>query len=79
MLAERWLATSDQKVRPEKVDVLAAAIVECRWQPELHKFQPVKVAVNGKLRNGHHRLTAVVQTGIPTVMWVADRSVDAEG
>ena len=69
-IAERWLATSRQKVvLHDKRDRFAAAILAGEWDPALHVRDPVKL-YQGALINGNHRLRAVIAAGQPATMWV---------
>ena len=69
-LASAWLSTSRQeKIKPEKVALYSAAIVNGRWDTERHTNDPVKFW-DGRLINGNHRLHAVIDCGESADMWV---------
>lgn len=63
-IAEKLLATSsgNRRMRKKHVTYLVGAIQRGEWRVT---NQGIGFDVNGHLRDGHHRLTAVVQSGEP--------------
>lgn len=60
-MAERWLADNphNRPIRKERVEELCEKIRSGKWRPS----PPIEVFDTGRLWNGQHRLTAIVQTG----------------
>jgi hypothetical protein len=70
--ATALLRTSKQhEINFQKVLSLARAIEDGRWDEQMSAQQPIKThRAKGTLQNGHHRLLAIVLTGIPMCMLV---------
>jgi hypothetical protein len=69
--AARLLRTTIQpRVELSKILEYAAAMDAGRWKPDLHINTPIKVGRRGRLRNGHHRIVAVLVHGRPVEFWV---------
>ena len=60
-MAGRWLADNphNRAIRKERVDELCEKIRSGKWKLN----PPIEVFDTGRLWNGQHRLTAIVQTG----------------
>ena len=60
-MAARWLADNphNRAIRKERVDELCETILSGKWKLN----PPIEVFDTGRLWNGQHRLTAIVQTG----------------
>lgn len=69
--AEKLLGrnTINRSVRPRRVDQYAKQIVNGQWQVT---GEAIKVATDGTLLDGQHRLLAVIKSGIPTAFFVID-------
>jgi len=67
-MAARWLADNphNRAIRKERVDELCEKIRSRKWKPN----PPIEVFDTGRLWNGQHRLTAIVQTGCTVEMSV---------
>lgn len=61
---------SDNTVRAYASDMAAG-----RWDE--YAFNPIIFDINGRLKDGQHRLTAVVRSGAAVGMWIADLPTDA--
>ena len=61
---------SDNTVRAYAADMAAG-----RWDE--YAFNPVIFDINGRLKDGQHRLAAVVKSGAVVGMWIADLPTDA--
>lgn len=60
-MASWWLSYNphNRRISCEKVDLLCRKIKSGEWRP----FPGIEVFDTGRLWNGQHRLTAIVQTG----------------
>ncbi len=60
-MAARWLADNphNRQIRKKRVDELCEKIRSGKWKLS----PPIEVFDTGRLWNGQHRLTAIVQTG----------------
>lgn len=73
--AKHWLSTSDQHIDQSRVRNLLNAMEADGWD-SAKKRRPVMIHRRKtgtrrlKLKNGHHRLSAVVQFGKPVLMYV---------
>ena len=67
-MAAGWRATSRQRVRPEKVERIRAAMAH-EWDPEEHRKFPVKI-YEGRMVDGNHRMCALIEHGVPVDVWV---------
>lgn len=69
-LADRYLATSqtNRTLRKEKINKLIKDIVNGEWDCN---HQSIAIDSDGVLIDGHHRLTAISETGIACPVWVA--------
>jgi len=68
-LAQQFLDTSlgNRSILRGNLRRLQKIIIDNKWFPEC---SPILFDVNGRLIDGHHRLTAVVTTGKPVDMWI---------
>jgi hypothetical protein len=62
-IARQLLSTSpgNRKIRQWHVDILAGSMVRGQWKVT---SQGIGIDRNGKLRDAHHRLMAVIKSGI---------------
>ena len=61
--------TGNRTRRQRHVDVMAADMQEGRW---VETHEPIAMSVDGNLIDGHHRLAALVQSGLAGMwFWVA--------
>lgn len=73
--ARRWLTSWNQPSADlTKVRYLYTAIMDGRWNPELHRDHPVAVRRDGYLVQGTHRLLAIVLADRPANCWTIDLS-----
>jgi len=65
--ARRMLSTYRNKAVPDKqkVERFKRIIISGRWNAE--RYTRI-LMIKGELRNGKHRLTAIAETGIPTII-----------
>jgi hypothetical protein len=69
--AARLLRTAIQpRVELPRIIELATAMDAGRWSPDRHRETPVRIGRRGRLRNGHHRMVAVLVHGQPVQFWV---------
>lgn len=69
--ADTWLAGAKSTYRnPEIVAQYAERYRDGTWNPETRHATPVRL-YNGRVYDGHHRLTAVIQTGLTVPLWVS--------
>lgn len=61
--AAEWLATSpgNRRLRPRHVKNLARSMASGKWNP--HGGSPLKLDILNRVIDGHHRLTAVIESG----------------
>lgn len=57
------------------VQAYASDMAAGRWDE--YAFNPVIFDINGRLKDGQHRLTAVLKSGATVGMWIADLPTDA--
>lgn len=76
--AKAFLETTDTNRRLSEVTVIAYAndMLAGNWQENVSS--PIALDADGILRDGQHRMAAIVRCGIPVKMWVC-RNVDSEG
>ena len=76
--AEAWLATNTQNCNISKCTVAAyvSDMVSGNWDERVGSA--ISIDEDGKLRDGQHRLTAVVVSGVSVYMWVC-RNVSRDG
>lgn len=76
-IAAQWLARSpsNRKITQAKVDAYAADMLAGRWR---YNGDRIRVRPDGTLQDGHHRLTACVQSGEPIIVDVFVITADAE-
>ena len=76
--AEEWLATNTQNRNISKCTVAAyvSDMVSGNWDERVGSA--ISIDEDGKLRDGQHRLTAVVVSGVSVYMWVC-RNVSRDG
>ena len=76
-MAERFLQTNprNRHIKREKVKKLIDDIKHGEWKLT---HQGIAIDEDGKLIDGHHRLTAIVETGIPCEMMVTFNAVESE-
>lgn len=69
-LASEWLSKSvgNRPLMVRQVDKLVREIKAGRWNPETSE---IRLNVDDKLIDGHHRLTAIKKSGIGVWQWVA--------
>lgn len=67
---------NNRKISSITVDGYASDIVNNNWDETVGSA--ISIDCNGMLRDGQHRLSAVVKAGIPVHMWVC-RNVSADG
>jgi hypothetical protein len=60
---------NNRTVRPRRVDQYAKQIVSGQWQVT---GEAIKIALDGSLLDGQHRLLAVIKAGIPTEFLVVE-------
>lgn len=58
---------SNRTIRKSHVDRYARDMIAGKWQMN---GEPIQIGENGTLKNGQHRLTAIIKTGIPVNMLV---------
>lgn len=69
-VARNWLAHSKQeRLNLRRVRDYAALMDQGVWKPSIHRDTPIHIDKN-KLKNGHHRLVAVLLYGKPVEMYV---------
>jgi hypothetical protein len=73
-MAANWLARGgkNRKLNERRVDALVAAIHRGEWRLT---GEAIKLDLNGQVRDGQHRLQAVVKSGVP-IKTVVIRGVD---
>ena len=64
----------NRSMKPHKIRLLEEAIKNGEWEVT---HQGIAIDENGKLLDGHHRLTAIVNTGIGVDMMVAFNAVES--
>lgn len=69
VMARRMLDTSigNRRLRGWWVDLLCRMILSGEWKLT---HQGIAFDVNGNLRDGHHRLTAIISSGVACRVWV---------
>ena len=67
-MAARWLSNNphNRRINEARVNELCEKIRSGKWKPS----PPIEVFDTGRLWNGQHRLTAIVQTGCAVEMRV---------
>jgi len=71
-MAREWLETAEdnyRRIQPKRVQAIASAIVAGGWK---YNGESIKFNSDKRLVDGQHRLTAVVQSGIPIVSEVVE-------
>lgn len=72
--AAAWLGTSDQPVKPHRLEPLVRKIRAGRWRVGDPSERPVCIDRRGRLFNGHHRLRAIVESGQTVTLLVREDS-----
>lgn len=67
-LAQEWLDRSpgNRDIRPWKVAAYARDMAAGKWR----LGEPIQFNKKGQLTNGHHRLNATIEAGVPIDFWV---------
>ena len=63
----QWNTNNTRKLNHAKVNMYAADMTNGRWQ---YNGETVQFAVSGVLKNGQHRLAAIIKSGVPQRMLV---------
>ena len=69
--AQKFIKTSNQKSIQEKTILKYVKMFQEGYEP--HKDEPAIEFVNGSLKNGNHRLRAIIRLGKPLKLWILRR------
>lgn len=77
-MAREWMSKGAEPYgirKHSRTQRLCAALQTRSWDPELHRRKPItRKRVTGDVRDGHHRLAAIMLTGIPAECYVKELS-----
>lgn len=76
-LAAKWLEkNNNRRLRMPRVEEMARDMLNGQWR-DTH--QAIAFNCDGSLKDGQHRLHAVVKSGVPQVFWIATGLSDEAG